>query len=279
MKLPDFIAPGPLDSIRRAMGAPLLDFRMPAPQFKPIAIVEPPEQLSNVGIDVGSDEIETLSDGTLAYQGYRVLVYIRDVRTFQGELKLPRFHLAWCETLDKMTRGNRFERYVVANRDDGVFVVHLEADPRNARTERLRVCQHCLSRLDWEGFKACDQTTRRQRVEVFSLRKFFERYPKDLVSRKPKYASDVAPPNEYPENWAEIADAMKRRAGHRCSTCGLTLPVWDRKFLHVHHRNGLRNDCTEANLAVLCLKCHTEQPMHAFMRSTREYREFASRYP
>ena len=58
----------------------------------------------------------------------------------------------------------------------------------------------------------------------------------------------------YPENWEEIAEEVKRRAGYRCENCGS--PSIPGRILTVHHLdlNPQNNDLN--NLVALCQVCH-----------------------
>ncbi|WP_369684361.1 HNH endonuclease [Selenomonas ruminantium] len=50
------------------------------------------------------------------------------------------------------------------------------------------------------------------------------------------------------------------RTGHLfCSRCQRQFSYEDRKYLHVHHRNGKKNDCRRSNLVVLCASCHQKE--------------------
>ncbi|WP_107818437.1 HNH endonuclease [Nitrosomonas eutropha] len=50
-----------------------------------------------------------------------------------------------------------------------------------------------------------------------------------------------------------------------------------RKWLHVHHINGLKHDNNKSNLAVLCISCHAQQPNHEHMINNAGYRKFVAR--
>jgi 5-methylcytosine-specific restriction endonuclease McrA len=78
----------------------------------------------------------------------------------------------------------------------------------------------------------------------------------------------------YPDNWTELATAIKQAAGYRCNRCGLKcLPSIDsyrhldlsirRKLsAQVHHIDGnpARND--KSNLVCLCSGCHLRMHRH-----------------
>ena len=49
-------------------------------------------------------------------------------------------------------------------------------------------------------------------------------------------------------------------------------------YLHVHHKNGMKNENFDYNLQVLCLGCDTDQPQHGHLKKLEEYREFARRF-
>ena len=72
-------------------------------------------RLGKEGIDVDDfSEIKIESDDTLSYKGKRVVVYTRDVKTYKDSQSLPKYHFAYCRTLDNMRQNNRWHR--VSNR-------------------------------------------------------------------------------------------------------------------------------------------------------------------
>ncbi len=278
MKLPDFLLDVEMNALRRAMG-------IPADQFGSFEANLPPNRLTleelhklstGEGIDVNFSELTILSDGTLAYKNSRVLLYIRDHEAYQGEINPPRYHFYNCRTLRQMKDSGRFERYVVATEVTGSFMINI-IEHRRHRTERfkLSVCQNCLNGLHFDGFTLRDTRVRRERyVSHFLPQKFFNQYPQSLLIAGGQPSAATAPVNDYPENWGEISRQARLAADWTCSVCGLVLQVHKKKYLHVHHRNGVRSDNRSTNLQVLCLGCHAEQPQHQRMKSTRVYSQF-----
>lgn len=274
IKLPDFLAWPSLNRLRDRMGAPLVE-RFGAQQAGASDRVSLRERLEQTGLDVTSDQIEVLADGTLAYQGYRVLVYIRDVN---NAAYLPRYHLAHCQTLETMYRNRRAERYVVANSDSGLFHVNIKDEGR-AGPMRLDVCQNCLDHIGWQGFSSqLPRADRLARVGQFALKDFFTQYPRDLHARTPRHSAETAPRNEYAPDWADISKRTRDQRGYRCQKCGITLANADSHLMHVHHRNGLKYDNAPGNLEVLCIGCHADEPMHGHLKDQDAYRAFTARY-
>ncbi|SAK82141.1 hypothetical protein AWB79_05436 [Caballeronia hypogeia] len=278
IQLPDFLAWGAFNTLRHHMGAPLIDRFCPK---RPIKEIELPlgERLKDGGVDVSVDQIEILDDRTLAYKGFRVLVYIRDVPNLGHREEMPRYHLAYCHTLEMMYRNKRSERYVVANSDSGLFQVNVIDGAVNSKLVALNVCQNCLAGISWKGFDM--QQPRPHRLDLvssFRLPEFFAKYPRDLMANKPGHTSDTAPLNDYPSGWTEISAQTKRNRGFCCGKCRTTLVQTDAKFLHVHHRNGQKNDNRDENLDVLCIGCHAEEPFHSHMKRLPDYKVFIERY-
>lgn len=274
MKLPDFLLNGYLNGLRAEMGAPLCSaFRAQ----QPYKLIELPvvERLRDEGVDVEFEEIKRLPDGTMEYRGYRVLLYIRDVANYGGGAALPKYHLTHCAALARMQSEGRFMRYVVANRDDGKFLVNLTSQGNTSDVKPLDVCQFCLGNLNWKGFTSLASREKRlQAVGQFDLSEFFAQYPRDLVSVRPEHTSDTAPLNQYTLDWGDVSERVKRARDFTCESCARTLTIRFSRFLHVHHRNGLKYDNADANLEVLCIACHAEQPMHGHMKSLPDYAEF-----
>jgi len=281
MKLPDFTSDPGLCALRKAMGADELgEF---STRYRPNALtVEELERLGQEGIDVAFEEIVRLKDGTLGYKDSRVLVYIRDVARYGGQFELPKFHVAYCDTLEKMRERNRFERYVVATREDGTFKIN-KIDPGkriSSSWERLNVCKNCLNKLSFDGFSySLSQTAKNAVVQRFTISRFFELYPKSLHIRRPQHDYSAAPVNDYDPDFEQIATQLKSRRAWKCDRCHLDLShIRERQFLHVHHKNGLKSDNRLENLEALCLNCHSKEFQHAHMRRTQEFQEFSRRY-
>jgi hypothetical protein len=280
MKLPDFIENNSLNGLRRRIGAPLsfykLKIALPAAQFEtraPPEIISAPLPLE--GLDVEFGKISTHLDGTLIYDGRRVLIHIRDVANMGGRKHSPRFHISNCRTLIEMKSSGRFERYVVSEREDGNF--HIRYDDGPLKVTKLDVCQNCLDMLSWKGFSIdMSKNSRYQIVSTFSPKDFFEKYPQSLHPVIPTHTSATAPKNEYPTNWDEISRELKRQLRYRCQQngCGIQLDSQNTKYLHIHHKNSLKNDCRPENLVCLCIRCHAEQPNHNHIKNLPEYKKF-----
>ncbi|MDY1036678.1 HNH endonuclease signature motif containing protein [Lelliottia sp. CFBP8978] len=275
-KLPNFLRWSSLDTLRQKMGAPLTDNFVLVPVYSEISIVE---QLNTGGVEIDLDEISVHDDGTLLYRGYRGLLHIRDITSIAGEMRMPRYHLAYCQTLEKMKKNSRFDRYVVAQTNTGEFKVNLVDRDITSRNVRLNVCQNCLDRIHWKGFSifGMSRSERQNRVDNFSLPEFFREYPRDLIGMKPKYTSGTAPLNDYSQNWAKLSKDIRQQRGHRCESCEESFTKDESRFLHVHHRNGLKNDNRSVNLAVLCIACHAKQPEHGHIKAHPDYKLFMAR--
>jgi len=276
MKLPNFIFDGHFNALRSEMGAAL---SQPFRKQEAITLIDLPirEVLRGKGIEVEFEDVKRLPDGTLAYKGNRVLLHIRDIPAYGDSTKLPKFHVAFCKTLESMQAANRFQRYVAANGENGLFHVNLMGEAERSRRTSLDVCQFCLGMLAWRGFpQGGTSADRAKHVKAFSLQEFFTKYPRDLISIQPKHTADTAPLNDYTADWPDVSERIKRSRNYRCEQCNRLLSLRLGKYLHVHHRNGEKWDNAEANLTALCIGCHAEQPLHGHLKAHPDYRAFMS---
>lgn len=61
---------------------------------------------------------------------------------------------------------------------------------------------------------------------------------------------------EYPDDWPEIAKAVKDEADWKCVRCGAAHHPPSSYCLTVHHFDGDKANCERWNLMPLCQRCH-----------------------
>lgn len=282
MKLPNFFKFPELDDLRTRMG-------IPPNVYGTLEIVIDPARLSEdelerlaspEGIGIGSlDDIHVLADGTLAFKNSRVLLYIRDHSVYSGRKIDPKFHVTNCETLKEMKRQARAARYVVAARLDGTFRLNIIDGNRKTETLRkLAVCQNCMGMLSFDGFQmTLPRSSRYRLVNSFTLDRFFERYPRSLHVITPEHDSDNAPLNDYAQDFSDRSNALRAAANWTCQNSGCRVrlvKLEHRRYLHVHHINGVKSDDAAHNHKVLCIGCHANEPSHGHMKGLPDYKAF-----
>lgn len=284
MRLPNFIEHAELNELRRQMGAESLGNLKLVHSGNRLTIAEL-ETLMTGGIDIQSlDEVVVLPDGTLAYKDRRVLLYIRDVSEYgrrgTGSDSLPKYHVSYCKKLRDMRSQQRYSRYVVAAREDGNFQINLIRDANiRSSVESLKVCQYCLGQLVYEGFSHNMSSGRRRAiVDAFSVARFFQIWPRDLLSADGLEGESTGPINDYTGDFGEYALATKTAARWICQSCQRDLGSQSmRRYLHAHHANGVKYDNRSANLVALCISCHSNQPGHGHMKMLPELAEYRTR--
>lgn len=284
MKLPDFTKSLELNLLKRKMGIPDhvlgdLPFVMvpgAASKEEEIALE------SNEGLEISIGDVDVLEDGTLAYKNRRIILYIRDKITYGGTYDDPRFHVSSCSVIRRMQSEGKIDRYVCYSKDSGEFQINvINGRSATKMMKRLLVCQPCLDYLSYGSFSIAQPSEQRLRaVKKFSIKSFFEEHPKSFHVELPRYSVQSAPLNVYSADFLEISQRVRKARGWLCEAknCGLDLSRPHhreyRRYLHVHHKDGAKYNNSEANLEVLCLYCHSEQPNHYHMKALPEYKQF-----
>lgn len=284
LKLPDFREHGDLNELRRKMSATLVDYDAEQGSGPKRITRKDLERLQTTGIIVNPEEIETLANGIFSYQGVPVLLYIfQPTHWNEGDDRLPRYHVCNCRTWKDMKAKGRSDRYVASTRVDGYFELDVyiaSLSQSRKQLEQLKVCQNCLDQIRWKGFAndgTLSSAQRSRHVAAFALAEFFEHYNRSLVREKPKWTPSTMPSASYSDDFDEISSRARAAAKWRCQApgCGRLLAAsWQRRYLHVHHRNGVKGDNSPENLMVICLECHAKQPGHEHMRNSRDLHEF-----
>ena len=134
-----------LDEAVEVMGAKQREFTLDRPDvdFREVTIED---------VDIGPD-------GRISIEGLQVLLYIQDHgwrinEAIENPEKGNKYHVSYCQTLERMKNIGRYEKYVATNKTSGDFFITGIDSVTKARKEatvRLKVCQNCLSKLDYKN--------------------------------------------------------------------------------------------------------------------------------
>jgi hypothetical protein len=225
------------------------------------------------GLEANLNDVKISQDKTLEWKGHKVILYIQTVRTdgWQSidDQNLPRFHVANCSTLQSKRIDGSFARYVVSQRTTGKFILKI----RNLDKEKeLQVCRNCLETLNYQNFKSKPNIDKRQVVKSFTIVDFFKEYHLGFYD-VPSFTEHTAVYDNYPKNWKEVSAEIRWSKHWKCDECRIDL-VSHKRYLHVHHKNHIRSDCSPSNLAVLCIECHGKQDNHSHIKNLKDYSSF-----
>ena len=252
-----------LDTARKSIGGQKaqidLGRQLPRPSFT--------KTISGVDLD---DII--FNGGGIVYKDQQVLIYIES--PYEDEESLfqkskTRFHFSDCKTIETMKSIKRFERYVVTNETNGAFLVF----PYNWETKtqkkekiicKLYPCKNCLKQINYQDYNSVHGSLKSDIFENFSIKDFFDEF--SAIFRDLPTSIMSSHGQEYPSNWASLSSSVRRLKKWACDCCQAKFDD-NKKFLHVHHINGIRSDCSSKNLRCLCLLCHSKQPKHGHMRA------------
>lgn len=233
-------------------------------------------------IDLEDIEIDERT-GLFEYRGKKVLIYIRDqpVHVRNGDNTYDyeadngyRYHFSDCSTIRNMKAANRYERYVAVRRTDGLFQVNLKY--RNIYVKRdyekkMEVCKCCLREINYKYYNRAG-CNKNHIWKGFNIEEFFEIYD-STIANEPIYGPENAPLDQYSLDWDEVSRNYKMIVDWRCEECGRDLTC-HRKFLQVHHCNGIKSDNNNSNLKALCILCHSGKFGHANIKNSRSYLEY-----
>jgi len=228
--------------------------------FKRSELRELEIELNTKGREIQLKDIRPAEDGTMEYMGKKVILYMRDQYIYANYKY--KFHISWCEALEKMKREGRIHRYVVSNRRDGIFIVNEFDEDRklvNENVEKsLEVCVWCLGKLKYDGF-VYGETSSRRAVSDFKLKEFFQKYDTSFKGEEESLqGAGVVPLNEYGANWRNISRVYREKQGWYCEKCGKNLNK-NKGELETHHINRNKFDVNESNLMALCHRCHEKE--------------------
>jgi len=208
-------------------------------------------------------DITVPPDELIEIRGRKACVYIRDqkrsVNFYRGTSEY-RYHLCNCSTLQKMKRMGRQHRYLATQRNDGRFEVwDVYMQPPRRGIVKLELCMNCIQILRYKSMYRYP----------FDLKDFFKRYDSD-VPKNIHYVETVTDIQTYQPNQDDISREYKKAVNYICQMCRVDCKT-QTNLLHLHHVDGNPSNNTRYNLFVLCVECHSKQPLHDHMRSNPKF--------
>ena len=229
------------------------------------------------GIDIDLEDVFSAGGGwlfTVLKNGdiRKALIYIADISSWDPGWNDPRLHILYCKKIKDMFEEGRRHRYrALGGAPEKCRLI--KKDPKTGKIKKfekkLEVCQLCLDKYN-KSFGA------KWEKRDFPLEEHLKSLPRDLgfSDRSIKYDFCVIP-NDYTKDWGKISNRIKERAGWICRRCRRCFKKENcRRFLHAHHIDGNKRNNRPGNLKPLCIQCHSEEPGHAHIKKTPEYKEF-----
>ena len=197
--------------------------------------------------EANAGNIKFKSDGVyLTIDGREYKGYMYHKHPNIGRFGMPKFHITECTTVhDQKARGQFDNNYYWQNSS----VVDLI--DRGTRVEhngvQLLLCNNCRQQ---------------SQVNYRNTQGFFETLDELMEDQNTEFEVDMSGYPLRPINWYEVSKKYREDKNYTCegNSCGITIsnPV-DRRFIHVHHKDGNKLNCRLSNLQSLCVLCHSRQ--------------------
>lgn len=223
------------------------------------------ERLINSAIPVNKSEITPRLGELLEYKGRKIVAYIRDQKAavnFYQNRSDYKYHLCNCSTLQKMRDIGREHRYLATQRNDGLFEVHdLTVDPVQKGIVRMGLCKNCIEILRRKGIYS----------SPFNLERYFEQND-SYTPKTIKKVEEVRSTQTYSPKQQDYSREYRKACHHKCQLCSVDCSE-STGLLHMHHIDGNPANNQRHNLQILCVDCHSKQPMHGHMLRNPQFKK------
>lgn len=193
------------------------------------------EQAGNV--QFREDGIYLTIDGQ-EYKGYMYLKY-PNVNRFG----IPKFHITNCQTVLDQRANERFDgRYFWHN--SNTVTIEDRTNGQVHENINLILCNYCRHQSDISEYSDTQG--------FFSL---LDKQEQEDINQE--YEVDIF---GYTLDWQQISREYRKEKNYTCECCRIMIDIpADRRFIHVHHKNGKKVNNRRNNLECVCVLCHAHK--------------------
>jgi len=203
-------------------------------------------------------------------------LYLQDYKL--DEYGPPKYHLCNCTTIQDFKLKGFFSNYRWANTKD--VTVKNRVTGEEVHFDHLDLCKNCISLIKKVAGHATFQTSEefvdfvRNRVygnEPADSEDIFDEEGETAIAKDIKNQLGLADTDfgaeydifGYIHGWEQISKAYREKRDYTCEHCGIHIEdPFDRRFIHVHHKDGNKANNSESNLECLCIDCHSHVDAH-----------------
>lgn len=182
------------------------------------------------------DGVYLMIDG-VEHKGY---MYIKEPR-ISTYGNFPKFHVTECTTIYQQKSVNNFNnRYFWHNSN----IVDLEDFDTNEiyRDQVLDLCMNCKRKADIQNYKDTEGF-----FDLLDIQT-------PLTNINDDAQLDIY---GYTKDWQKISKLYRLKIDFTCEKCNIKInDNYDKRFLEVHHKNGVKTNNSNDNIECLCTLCH-----------------------
>lgn len=193
--------------------------------------------------------------------------------------ELHRIHLYECQTIKTAKKEGWKDKYKGEYKKNEKYNYTFIKDNKvihKFQDQKLFICKNCTKMANKE--RGTTYSHNKFPVKDY-LKKDDDKYSKFFESLSP---AGTSPTNIYNNNRSSKIkrNAVKEKANWGCMEleCPYSDISYDKKYVHVHHKDMIKSNDSSENLKALCIYCHSQKPQHHRLKKQKNYKDFIQKY-